>query len=254
MVQAKAFSVGEMIKKGWSKFKQNPVTWIGALIVMTLILGSHPFVSDWITTGDFYESVRNFQRYFTEPELQNNIGYHQPEDYRQVLLSIVYFLVQLGLSLGLLYMGIRAADGRSVHLGHLFSRFQYVFHYLIAGILYGLMILAGIVLLIFPAIVWGMRFGLFPYFIVDKGAGPIHSLKMSSQATFGAKWDLFAFALVTIFLWIGGFLAFLLGLLIMVPLYNIAWGFIYRYLASASEQPEKILPAEVAVEPIPKSQ
>lgn len=236
MIQMKTFSVGQMVKQGWSKFKENPTTWIVSLLIIAFVFISQSFVSDLLKTGDYHQSIENFKGYFADRDIEQieNSQKGQELNAGQFILYIVYFLLQQGLWLGLFNMSLRSADGLPIHVGHLFSRFQYVFHYFFATIFFSVIVFVGSLLLIFPAFIWAARFGLFPYFIVDKGAGPISSLKMSSQATFGAKWDIFAFSLVQICLLIAGFLALLFGLLIALPICNIAWGCIYRHLTSIS--------------------
>ncbi|WP_068467106.1 hypothetical protein [Candidatus Protochlamydia phocaeensis] len=217
-----AFSVGEVLKAGWKKFREQPATWIGALIILFIVYASQPFVQNLITGGE-------------------NENYPHPGIV--ILLSIIYILIDLGLTLGLIYMGIRAADNLPVHLGHLFARFHYVFHYLIAKIVFSLIVLAGLILLVFPAAIWGTRFGLFPLFIADKGSGPIESLELSSSASKGAKWDLFAFYLTSFLIFLAGIAVVFLGILIAMPPIYVAWGYIYRRLTTPTTlQPVVITP------------
>ncbi len=45
-----------------------------------------------------------------------------------------------------------------------------------------------------------MKFWFFDHFIVDKGSGPLESLKKSSAITRGAKWDMFYFFILVAFI------------------------------------------------------
>jgi uncharacterized membrane protein len=91
------------------------------------------------------------------------------------------------------------------------------------------------ILLIIPAIIWGIKFRFFSYFIIDKGAGPIEALKRSSSITMGAKWDLFLFGLLLIGINILGFLALVIGLFATIPTSMVAIAFVYRKLLTQAE-------------------
>lgn len=221
-MQTRSFSIGEMIKFGWQKLKEQPITWITSVILFTLIMGSHPFINNWLLGDDF--NLNDEQEHLS---YSNHIALG--------VIAFLYILIDTGLSLGLTYMGLRAADNLPINPMHLFARFQYVFHYLIASFLYGLMIIGGLILFLFPAAVWASKFSLFPYFIVDRGSGPIESLKLSSQATDGAKWDIFGFLVTLFFLLILSMLVVLLGLFVTLPIMFIAWGKIYRLLTTSTQ-------------------
>jgi hypothetical protein len=239
-----SFSIGEMIRAGWRKFTEHPFTWIFSLLLIALILVTHPFVNNWILGNGFI-----FNPDLAFADQTNRAAYIVIG-----MTSLLYFLIQQGLSLGLIYMGLRAAEGLPIHFFHLFYRFQYVFHYLIAQFLYGLIILAGLILFVVPAAMWSARFGLYPYFIIDHGAGPIQALKMSSRATEGAKWDIFGFILVSLSLFMLALVPALLGLFVIIPVLNVAWASIYRRLTTveiphnliSEMQPIAEAPTEVA--------
>lgn len=232
-METRFFSIGEMLKAGWAKFKEHPFTWVGALILIFLIMGSHVFVDNWAMGNGFNI---NF-----DDSLNPTTEIVQPTGL-QILITIIYSLIECGFILGITYMGIRAADGLSINILHLFARFQYVFHYIISYFIYSIIVLVGFVLLIFPAVIWGSKFALFPYFIVDKGLGPIKALKASSQATYGAKWDIFSMVLITFCLVFLGIVALLLGILIVIPVINIAWCCIYRKLTAQKSTEQIVIP------------
>ena len=77
-------------------------------------------------------------------------------------------------------------------------------------ILYGLIVLAGMILLVIPGIIWAVKLQYFSYFIIDKKLAPIEALKESSRITTGIKWDVFAFCSVLIVINLIGFFCFVL--------------------------------------------
>jgi uncharacterized membrane protein len=99
-----------------------------------------------------------------------------------------------------------------------------------AYIIYLIIVAVGLLLLVFPGIIWAVKFSLFPFMVVDKGAGWIESLKLSSRATDGAKWDLFAWYFVTIVVYMAGLFALGVGLFAAIPIVWIGMAFIYQKL------------------------
>lgn len=79
------------------------------------------------------------------------------------------------------------------------SIFQ-VFKYLVAGFLYILLVLVGLIFFIVPGIYYFIRFGFFRYYIVDKNAGIKESLSLSWHVTENNGWNLFAFDSIYYFL------------------------------------------------------
>ena len=110
------------------------------------------------------------------------------------------------------------------------------FDYLIGSILYGLIVVVGLILLIIPGIIWAIKFQFFDYLIVDKGLGPIDALEKSSDITRGVKWDLFAFGILLAIINILGFLCLVVGLFVTIPVTLVAMAFVYRELLPETSQ------------------
>jgi len=204
----KKFSKGEAIRFGWNTMKNNLGFFIGLLIVAGLITIIPTFLQ-LVTQGD-------------APGLS-------------FILSIVSGVLQLIIEMGMIKIALKFADNTKAELGDLFSCIPLLPKYMVASILYGLIVLGGIILLIIPGIIWGIKFYFFGYFIVDQGAGPIEALKRSSSITMGAKWDLFLFGLLIIGINILGLLALVIGLFATIPTSMVAIAFVYRKLLAQAE-------------------
>ena len=111
----------------------------------------------------------------------------------------------------------------------------------------------GLGLLVVPAIIFGVNFQFFCYFIVDKGLGPLKSLNASVALTKEVWWNVFGFDLALVLLnfaaalplFVSPFLIgplpldvryplfFLLsaGLFMTVPVSYLASAFVYRKLS-----------------------
>lgn len=143
------------------------------------------------------------------------------------ILSIIF-------TLGLIKISLIFCDNQNPKFSEIFSQYRLFFRYLFALILYNLTVLFGIILLIVPAIIFGIRFGFFGYFIVDKNSGIVESLKRSWQITRGNTFNLFLLYLLLSLINFLGALAFLIGLFWTYPTVMLAEAFVYRKLLSFS--------------------
>jgi uncharacterized membrane protein len=103
--------------------------------------------------------------------------------------------------------------------------------YLVGKILYGLIVLVGLILLIVPGIIWAYMFLYVGYLIIDRQLGPIEALKESRVITSGYKMDLFIFSLVVGVINIVGAILLLIGLLVTIPVTLMASAYVYRKLS-----------------------
>ncbi|MFQ5888369.1 MAG: hypothetical protein ACE5HY_06700, partial [Candidatus Hydrothermarchaeales archaeon] len=171
--------IGESVRFGWNTVKRNIGFFIGPMIVWGLIsavLGNATNITN-------------------------------------ITFIILFYVLYLVIWMGLIRISLRFCDNERAKFSHLFSCFPLFFKYLLGSILFLLIVLAGMILLIVPGIIWGMKYMFFSYFIVDKGLGPIKSLKESSAITDGFKWDLFCFFLFFLGIYFLGYLPLLIGML-----------------------------------------
>ena len=157
------------------------------------------------------------------------------------LISIVGFVVGAIINMGMLYIMLRFADNIKPSYADLLApakQIQRITSFILGSIFYGLIVLAGFILLIIPGIIWSIKYGLFRYAIVDEGLGPIEALKRSAMLTQGSKWNLFLLGLLLGLINILGVLAFGFGLLITIPLSMVAGAYVYRKLLASSGKSE----------------
>jgi len=201
------FSIGEAIQFGWNTMTANFWFFVGLLIVAAL-LGSGLDIIDWLTEGKHVALT--------------------------IIMTIVSMVLQIIVGMGLIRIALRFCDNQKAKLADLLSCVPLFFKYLFASIVYGLIMIAGFILLIVPAIIWGIKFQFYTYFIVDKGLGPIKALKASSAITQGVKWDLFLFGLLLGLINLLGVTCLIIGLFATIPMTMVATAFVYRKLLSAA--------------------
>lgn len=218
------FSIKESLKFGWEITKSNFWFLVGVLAISFLVS---------IVTNILQQSVIALTK-------QSLFLF----GVAAVAIFVASMIAQLVINLGLLKIAINFADGVKSDFKELFSQYKVIWRFLGASILYGLIVLGGLILLVVPGIIWAIKFQFYQYFIVDKNSGIKESLRLSAQATQGVKWQLFLFVLSIILLNVLGALALMVGLLVTIPVTMVAIAYVYRKLSSQME-----IPATSAVEP-----
>lgn len=206
---AQKFSKKEAIKFGWNTMKSN----LGFFIILLIIYFLISFIPNEISE-----------------KLKGN-----------PILSFIIFIIGLILniivSLGIIKITLRFVSNEKGRFSDIFSQYSLFFKYILASIVYNLIVIVGLILLIIPGIILGIKYQFFVYFLVDKKTGPIEALKKSSEITKGTKWNLFIFGILLGLINIAGFLCLFFGLFATIPTTMVAQAFIYRKLLSYIEKP-----------------
>jgi len=159
-----------------------------------------------------------------------------------VIINIVAFVLNFLFQMGLIKIALALIDGRKGMVRDLFNCLPRFLSYFISSILYGLIIVAGLLLLIVPGIIWAVRFQFYPYYIIEKGLGPVESLKMSFRISSGQAWHLLLMDIAFTGVVILGLLALGVGIIVAVPTIMIGTAHVYRKLLSYQEQGEPSAP------------
>jgi uncharacterized membrane protein len=210
-MKTKGFFVGEVIKFGWKTFKEHVGFFIAVLLIVFVIQFAPHFYAEYLRHQGEVEQKTSLLTY-------------------SVLMSIFGYILSLLMSMGAVKIGLRFTNNENAKISDLFTTFPKIIKYFVGQLLYTLLMIAGLVLLVFPMFIWGARYSLFPYFIIDKGAGPIESLQLSAKTTMGAKWDIFGLWLVGIAITLAGILCIIIGLFAAMPVLLVAHALVYRKL------------------------
>jgi hypothetical protein len=214
-------SIGDCIQFGWDTFKTRPWILIGGFL-LAMLIPSIPSI------------------FFPGPEVVPGQPL-PPFTTGQLIASLVGFVLSIFTTLGATTFVLRAHDNiAGVQIGDLWNP-QPFWRFLGAEILLFVIILIGLFLFVVPGVIAGLGFGFCTYLVIERGLGPIESLKESWHITYGHKWRLLLLALVIIGINILGALALLVGLLVSVPVSWLAFTHAYRTLASQAEGPEPAL-------------
>ncbi|MEM7009811.1 MAG: hypothetical protein AAF462_11825, partial [Thermodesulfobacteriota bacterium] len=205
----KKFSKEQAIKFGWQRTKDN----LGFFIVYLIIVFAVEF----------------FFSFFIE--LFDEAGFLT----LSVLFNLGSFVVSIVVSIFGIKIGLRLYENEKIgsydFLSFSLSTF---FKYLLAYLLFFIIIVVGFILLIVPGIYLAIRYQFCLYLIIDKDMDVIDSFKESTRLTDGSKWNLFVFALLQILIVLAGILALLVGLFVAVPIVIVSWAYVYKMLSSAT--------------------
>ena len=149
------------------------------------------------------------------------------------ILSVVLTIVEIVINLGFLGIYFNLYKKEKTGLNKIFSNYKLFFKAFFGALLYTLIVIGGILLLIVPGVIWGIKYRYFIYLIVDENLGPIQALKKSAKITQGAKLDLYIFGLVRYLIFIFSLLTFGVGFFFTIPLIYMSEIFIYHKLKAS---------------------
>jgi len=214
----KDFSIEEALQYGWNIMKPNIWFFVGVLVVAWAIAGI--------------------------PHVVANILQRESAGI-SIIFRIIAWAVDIIISIGLITIALKFLDDEVPKFEDLFSFKPYFWRYFGASILTGLVVWAGLILLIVPGIYWALKFQFFGYFVVDQNCEPIESMRRSSQITQSVKWKLLGFGVVLAIINVIGAICLFVGLFVTVPVTLLAYSSAYRKLLS---QTESIQPSVSALE------
>jgi uncharacterized membrane protein len=219
------FSIKEALKFGWETAKGNLLFFFVAFLITILV--------------NILSSLVGFVL---------GIDDSKPAPLAITIISFIITLACIGLSfvvqLGFVRIALRFCSGEKGRYSDLFSTYPLAVKYIIASLLYGLIILGGMILLIVPGVIWGIRFSYYSFFIVDKRAGIMESLKESYRITKDLRMKIFLFLLVLMGINLLGAVPLGIGLLVTIPLSMVAYASVFRRLAGKPDDGRVLVPTE----------
>lgn len=202
----KKFSKGEAIKFGWEGMKKNFWLFAGVLVLLLILSSISSSGNANAKTLSLWGAV----------------------------ISLLVAAIDTIIQMGIIRATLKVVGGEKPKIDDIFAERKLFWRYLGATILYGLIVVGGLILFIIPGIIWSLKYQFARYFIIDKKMGIMESFKRSGEITMGQKGQLFLFCLLMLGITILGALAFGIGLFAAMPTVMIAGAFVYRKLSAAS--------------------
>jgi len=210
------FSDGAILKAAWQRVKDR----LGFIIILGIVLAVYFIAGSSITGWIASES-----------------------DWGFIVAELIYIILSMVIGIGMIRIYLDLADGKDGSLVDLVKHWNLLLKYIGVSIVYGIVVLVGYLLLVFPGVIWGLKFHFAPWLVIDKGMGPIEAMKVSSQMTMGMKWDLLGFHVVVSVVMAIGFVLLGVGMIVTMPLGMIATAMLYRHLSQGAATPAQ--PASV---------
>jgi uncharacterized membrane protein len=200
------FSIQEALRYGWKTFKSNIPFFIGLMVVMALVTVVPGYVADKL-----------FAR--------GSVGL--------ILAKILVRAVGLLMGMVSTRIALDIYDHGQPNLETLERLLPQIPAYLIGKILYGAIVLVGLILLIVPGVIAAFMFLYVGYLVIDRNYGPVAALGESRVITEGSKWNLFCFGFVIALFNLLGVLCLFVGLVVTIPISLMATVHVYRKLSPA---------------------
>jgi len=148
----------------------------------------------------------------------------------QRLIAVALQLLEWIVDLGVLAVFLKLIDGTPTSVGDIFKNWDKVFAFVIATVIYGIVVILGLFLLIVPGIFFALRLQFYSYLIIDKGLNPFEALSESYNLTRGFALDLLILIIVQFFILIFGLLFFIIGVIPAIGYIKVINAMVYRSL------------------------
>lgn len=139
------------------------------------------------------------------------------------VLTIFGTAVNWFLTIGIIKVTLDVARGKSVEYMEMFSGGPLFVRVVIVNILYGLMVMFGLLLFIVPGIYLAMKFWPAQYFVIDRDMEVMDAFRAAGEFTNGNKGQSLLLSLLSAAVSIVGFLALCVGFIVAYPIITLMW-------------------------------
>lgn len=183
------FSIEKIIKSAWHRFNDNRIFWIGvALLSLSMSIPGNIFPT----------------------------------------LGILFTLVSCYISASVIRISIKFMQGHLVNYNDFFQiDIMQFFNYLAALILCSVSILLGFLFFVIPGVYLMTRFIFVQYFVIDKNISFDAAIKRSWKITKGNEINLLSFLFAMVIIFVLGFLAFVIGVVVAIPITQLSTAKLY---------------------------
>jgi hypothetical protein len=223
----KKFSVGDVFGYGFRTFIDHlGLLLLGLLACIGLYLSFWIFFASFVAFVFFASEATTIMNVFVWGKVNVTTLTSIPLPVFVVYtIGLLFFMFLFwGLQAGFINLMFKIHDTGEGSIGDLFTRFYLAPRLWGAACLFGLIFMGGLLLLIIPGIYWGVRFSLFPYFIVDQETSIMDSLRKSYVTTAHYEWHMLAIFLILSLLSaipvVGSTLFFFMSPLVLVYTYR----------------------------------
>lgn len=145
-------------------------------------------------------------------------------------VSLLVLFIHTLVGMGMIRISLKIYEGKEGDYRDLLPDKEKFFTYLLATIVYGIVVFIGGIFLIVPGIIVGIMFCFYGYLIVERRLGIKEAFEESKRMTRGSKMDLFLLGVILWGLNILGALLLLVGILITLPISLMTVTYVYKKL------------------------
>ena len=242
---SRRFSLSEALKFGFSKTFSNFGTIFSSVFLMFFVQAISVLVFMASASSEvfrFFHSAKTVHPtvYATAKHFgglmnwKRVISHYMPAKLAFVLIitSVVMGLFCMAMKIGFSKIMLNIYDSGQSRVSVIFSCFGKLFSYIVASILYSIVVFMGFLFFIFPGIYFMAKFSFYGLVIADKEVGPIEALKRSAKITYGAKTHIIMLSLLCYILNMAAATMFGVGLIIVAPATGLAFVYAYRVLGA----------------------
>ncbi len=221
------FSVGAAVRYGWTKFKDNAGALIVAMIILFAITAIVEGIGSTLTSAAGGTSLFDITDTGNGPSFSTNFGI--TGQLVGFVASLVSTAVSFVISAGIIRGALDITEGRKFSLSEAFGKLDYA-KVIITSIIVSVLVTIGLLLFVLPGIVVAFLTIFALYFVVDDGTEPVASIKGSYRLVKDNIGDVLVLFIASIGIAILGAIACLVGLLVAIPVIQIAWAYAYKRL------------------------
>jgi uncharacterized membrane protein len=153
-----------------------------------------------------------------------------------IIALAVTFLVAPVISYGADLMFIQAIRDTKPDLKNMFIGFQRNFlNIVLANLLVTIIVVAGIIFLIIPGIIFACRLFMVPYLVMDKQLGAIEAIETSWRMTRGHGFTVFGLGFMSIPIIILGLIVFIIGVFPALVWISASFASLYQAIITENE-------------------
>jgi uncharacterized membrane protein len=150
--------------------------------------------------------------------------------------------VSVPLAYGSAYVFLKAARHEKINIEDVFQGFKTYWNTIGAWILAYLIVLAGLILLVVPGIIFACKLAFVPYLVVDRKMGPTEAIQESWRMSRGHAMEVFGIYLLALLLSIAGLICLVVGVIVAAMWIELTIASLY-YAVSAQQKKEGNLKA-----------
>lgn len=147
-----------------------------------------------------------------------------------IVSQVISQVFSMFIGLGLTRIGLNLVSGKAVSVGMLFGEGGKLLRVIGATFLFGLMVSAGVLLLIIPGVYLALRYGQYMVAIVDRDLGIMDAFSYCSSLTTNNRWNILVLALLSMVIIFAGMLACGVGLIFAGPVVWLTYMVAYRWM------------------------